>query len=240
MKNVRKSLLFDSFHLESWFPLSPPPLPDLLIGSKRNEQASVTRTFTYTHGRLDGGSTPLFPLSLSPVGCTCDYTSAYLMGRVARGRYLSATPRPLRPSAIPLLNREHLAIYSRCTVSRFPERLCVWQNGCHENRVPFFFVFFLFLSLALARSRSLSLSLPAYHCVTSLIPIAPYLLATRLDRGPFFTLSLSPSFFPSFLFLLLREDKRTVRRIVRQRNELVINTRIISRCYVPSIFILLA
>lgn len=51
MKNVRKSLLFDSFHLESWFPLSPPPLPDLLIGSKRNEQASVTRTFTYTHGR---------------------------------------------------------------------------------------------------------------------------------------------------------------------------------------------
>ena len=74
MKNVRKSLLFDSFHLESWFPLSPPPLPDLLIGSKRNEQASVTRTFTYTHGRLDGGSTPLFPLSLSPVGCTCDYT----------------------------------------------------------------------------------------------------------------------------------------------------------------------
>lgn len=130
-------------------------------------------------------------LSLSPVGCTCDYTSAYLMGRVARGRYLSATPRPLRPSAIPLLNREHLAIYSRCTVSRFPERLCVWQNGCHENRVPFFFVFFLFL----ARSRSLSLS--AYHRVTSLIPIAPYLLATRLDRGPFFTLSLS--FFLSFL-----------------------------------------
>lgn len=192
MKNVRKSLLFDSFHLESWFPLSPPPLPDLLIGSKRNEQASVTRTFTYTHGRLDGGSTPLFPLSLSPVGCTCDYTSAYLMGRVARGRYLSATPRPLRPSAIPLLNREHLAIYSRCTVSRFPERLCVWQNGCHENRVPFFFVFFLFL----ARSRSLSLS--AYHRVTSLIPIAPYLLATRLDRGPFFY-SLSLSFFLSFL-----------------------------------------
>ena len=194
MKNVRKSLLFDSFHLESWFPLSPPLLLDPLIGSKRNEQASVTRTFTYTHGRLDGGSTPLFPLSLSPVGCTCDYTSAYLMGRVARGRYLSATPRPLRPSAIPLLNREHLAIYSRCTVSRFPERLCVWQNGCHENRVSFFFVFF---SLSLSRSRSLSLSLPAYHCVTSLIPIAPYLLATRLDRGPFFTLSLS--FFLSFL-----------------------------------------
>ena len=196
MKNVRKSLLFDSFHLESWFPLSPPPLPDLLIGSKRNEQASVTRTFTYTHGRLDGGSTPLFPLSLSPVGCTCDYMSAYLMGRVARGRYLSATPRPLRPSAIPLLNREHLAIYSRCTVSRFPERLCVWQNGCHENRVPFFFVFFLFLSLSLARS----LSLPAYHRVTSLIPIARYLLATRLDRGFSLSLSLLLSFLPSFFF----------------------------------------
>lgn len=153
-----------------------------------NRPALLALLLTHT---ADGGSTPLFPLSLSPVGCTCDYTSAYLMGRVARGRYLSATPRPLRPSAIPLLNREHLAIYSRCTVSRFPERLCVWQNGCHENRVPFFFVFFLFL----ARSRSLSLS--AYHRVTSLIPIAPYLLATRLDRGPFFTLSLS--FFLSFL-----------------------------------------
>lgn len=31
-----------------------------------------------------------------------------------RGPYLSASPRPLRASAIPPLNREHLAIYSRC------------------------------------------------------------------------------------------------------------------------------
>lgn len=203
MKNVRKSLLFDSFHLESWFPLSPPLLLDPLIGSKRNEQASVTRTFTYTHGRLDGGSTPLFPLSLSPVGCTCDYMSAYLMGRVARGRYLSATPRPLRPSAIPLLNREHLAIYSRCTVSRFPERLCVWQNGCHENRVPFFFVFFLFL--ARSRSLSFSLALALAPCLPSRdVSHSNCSVSTRHEARPrsvfLLSLSLLLSFLPSFFF----------------------------------------
>lgn len=132
-----------------------------------------------------------FSLFLSLVGCTCDYTSAYLMGRVARGRYLSATPRPLRPSAIPLLNREHLAIYSRCTVSRFPERLCVWQNGCHENRVPFFFVFFLPLTLSLSLSFLCLPSRDVSHSNCS------YLLATRLDRGPFFSSpSLLLSFFP--------------------------------------------
>ena len=130
-----------------------------------------------------------FSLFLSLVGCTCDYTSAYLMGRVARGRYLSATPRPLRPSAIPLLNREHLAIYSRCTVSRFPERLCVWQNGCHENRVPFFFVFFLPLTLSLSLSPS-----SAYHRVTFLIPIA----RIYSPRG-----STEVLFFPLLLFFFL-------------------------------------
>lgn len=202
MKNVRKSLLFDSFHLESWFPLSPPPLPDLLIGSKRNEQASVTRTFTYTHGRRWLHSA-LPSLSLSPVGCTCDYTSAYLMGRVARGRYLSATPRPLRPSAIPLLNREHLAIYSRCTVSRFPERLCVWQNGCHENRVPFFFVFFLFL--ARSRSLSFSLALALAPCLPSRdVSHSNCSVSTRHEARPrsvfLLSLSLLLSFLPSFFF----------------------------------------
>lgn len=174
-----------------------------------------------------------FSLFLSLVGCTCDYTSAYLMGRVARGRYLSATPRPLRPSAIPLLNREHLAIYSRCTVSRFPERLCVWQNGCHENRVPFFFVFFLPLTLSLSLSPS-----SAYHRVTFLIPIARIYSPRGSTEVLFFPLLLF--FFLSFLFLLLREDKRG------RFDESSVNVTNYNKyanyfsCYISSIFILLA
>lgn len=133
---------------------------------------------------------------------------------------------PIKPGA----SRDLLAMH-RVQVSwkavRVAKRLS-WKS------CPFFLRFF---SLSRSLSLALALCLPSRDVSHSNCSVS-----TRHEARPrsVFLLSLSPSFFPSFLFLLLREDKRTVRRIVRQRNELVINTRIISRCYVPSIFILLA
>lgn len=83
LRRIRRFILYSlhSSHFATRKPVSFlflfPLFLDPLI---ETERASVARTFAHAcaHLRVDGGSASLV------AECTCDYTSAYLMGRVAR------------------------------------------------------------------------------------------------------------------------------------------------------------
>lgn len=93
-----------------------------------------------------------------------------------RGPYLSASPRPLRASAIPPLNREHLAIYSRCNPCPGFLKGC----ACGKTAVMKIVSLFSFFSLSFPPPLS------AYHRVTFLIPIARIHSPRGLTEHAFF------------------------------------------------------